>query len=342
MQSSSPGISENSGEARSDGAMPRATTRRERSDAISRNLIIALFAVAAVLLFPSFCNLGAQAGQLPGLINSSSIQSESLRQAANPAAKLKGAQEDSCLKALPTPSPSPGLHRVLQLVNCAKGATLLGAANAAQQKGGNPQPIFPREGRWELGPQGGGKNVLTFDILLNWEDTKCPPSAHGMCGGIVGPRFWARTGCRVNIDFDKAQCETGGCGGRYDCSAARQSNSVGTTVSEWTFAEPVPDGGPTKYLKDSPDISAVDGANLNMDILPLGGDPHDPFDIPNSGPQEGQMGHDIQWLAEQYPLTMHDQDVRADCNPASFQLLRSTLATSNPYGFVILNNNQHE
>jgi len=296
-----------------------------------RILIVALSTLVFSSVPCSWLTVSACADEVSDLMKSNRL--ENLNQAENPSRELRGTQEDNCLRSVPTPSPAPGLHRVVQLVNCAKGVTLLGAANAAQQKGGNPQPILPNEGHWELGPQGGGNNVLTFEIPLNWENTKCPENAHGMCQGIVGPRFWARTGCRVDIDFDKAQCETGGCGGRYDCSAARQSNSVGTTVSEWTFAEPVTNSPPTKmYLKDSPDISAVDGANLNMDIEPVDGSPHDPFDI--NGP--GKAPHDIQWLAEQFPLTMQGQDIRADCNVADFQLLRSTLATSNPYGFVIL------
>jgi Thaumatin family len=249
------------------------------------------------------------------------------------------AQGDSCLDNLPTPQLQTGLHRVVQLVNCSQHA-LLGTANAAQQKGKNPLPVLPREGTWIMGPVRSGSNVLTLDIPLEWEDTKCPASAHGMCQGILGPRFWARTGCRYDIPFDKAQCETGGCGGRYDCSAARLAASVGTTVSEWTFNEPVTNGtGTISYFKDSPDISAVDGLNLNMDIQPLGGDAHDPFDTPPNCHDQpsGCTGHDIQWLAEQYPLTAHGQDPRADanCSPANFRLMRSTLTTGKPYGFVI-------
>ena len=283
---------------------------------------------------------GAQADEASELRSSGSDHLEDSVQRKGLKSKSKS-ELDTCLALVPTPQPSPGLHRVVQLVNCASNATLLGAANAAEQKFGNPRPVLPREGTWELGAQGSGKNVLTVEIPLNWEDTKCPPNAHGMCEGIIGPRFWSRTGCWFDVVFDKAQCETGGCDGRYDCSAARLSASAGTTVSEWTFAEPVPDGAPTPtYLKDSPDISSVDGANLNMDIQPLGGDPHDPFDRPPSRSNEGEMGHDIQWLAERYPLTMHHQDLRADCNPAEFQLRRSTLATSNPYGLVILDDNK--
>ena len=81
------------------------------------------------------------------------------------------------------------------------------------------------------GPLGSGKNVLTIDIPPEWEAT--------IGAGATGPRLWARTGCRYDIASDRAQCETGGCGGKYDCSAAKLGASVGTTVSEWTFYEHV-------------------------------------------------------------------------------------------------------
>jgi hypothetical protein len=272
-----------------------------------------------------------------------------------------------CLAKVPVPAVQDGLHRVIQLVNCSD-QDLLGAADAAQQKGGQPVPVLPEHGTWVIkkaGTKGSAHNpnpnVLTIDIPTQWENATCPQDAHGMCQGIIGPRFWARTGCRYDLGFDKAQCETGGCGGRYDCSAARLNSTGPTTISEWTFAQPVTNAAtpPISYLKDSPDISTVDGANLNMDIEPVclptgscttcamppcsGGDPHDPFDVPNSGANEGQHGHDIQWLAEQYPLTVHGQDVRASCAPAAFQLTRLTLtpaqvAMGNSHiGFVYVN-----
>ena len=246
---------------------------------------------------------------------------------------------------------------MIQLVNCSN-QTVLGTANAAQQKGGPELPVFPEEGTWIMQPVGSANhaNVLTIDIPVQWENTICPKSAHGMCEGIIGPRFWPRTGCRYDLSFSKAQCETGGCSGQYDCSAARQSASVGTTVAEWTFNQPVanletlppnnwcmgdglPPSPPTiSYCADFPDISAVDGANLNMDIQPLNASAHDPFDTP-PGCVPGSptsVGHDIQWLAEQYPLTTHGADLRAKCDVADFQLKRSTLAKSGlPRGVIV-------
>jgi Thaumatin family len=315
----------------------------------NKKILVVAFLIMGLSLLPRTSWIAsAHADQLSDLMNAPSDQRENFGQVGGPNTSGLKSQWDSCLIRVPTPKVRAGLHRVVQLVNCSE-QDLLGAANAAQQKGGQPVPVMPQTGTWLIKKAGSpnNSNVLTIDIPLTWEDTKCPPEAHGMCQGIVGPRLWARTGCRYDLGFDKAQCETGGCGGRYDCSAARLANSVGTAVSEWTFAEPVnnsPAQPPVSYLKDSPDISAVDGANLNMDIQPLingtrgcgpdcGGDPHDPFDV--NGP--GKAPHDIQWLAEQYPLTMHGQDARASCAPSAFQLTRSILTTTNPYGFVFVN-----
>lgn len=242
---------------------------------------------------------------------------------------------DTCLANLPVPTPIPPAHRVVQLVNCSD-QTLLGAANAAKQPGpAGPTSVFPREGTWVMAPAAAGStaNVLTIDIPPQWENTKCAPGVSSC--DAVGPRFWARTGCRYDIASGRAQCETGGCGGQYDCSAAKQGASVGTTIAEWTFYEPVvaplpPDKPRLRYYKDSPDISAVDGVNLTIDIQPLNGSPHDPFDALG--------GHDIQWLAEQYPLSKAGQDLRASGQCLdTFRLKRSDL-TSGTRAYVIVDN----
>lgn len=311
------------------GDTARAIHRGRRRRITAEILIVALVALVCATLPKAPWTAIARADDLSDLMNLPSDQLENLDQADEPAARSRGA--DPCLEKLPVPQLKSGLHRVIQLVNCSNEA-VLGTANAAQQLGSNPVSVMPREGTWLMKPAGAPRdgNVLTIDVPLEWEDTKCP-SGQKECEGIVGPRFWARTGCRYDLAFDKAQCETGGCGGRYDCSAARLAASVGTTVAEWTFNEPVKNTKGTNYFKDSPDISAVDGANLNMDIQPVGSSPHDPFD------KDG--GHDIQWLAEQYPLTIHGEDLRSDanCNVADFRLRRSALATGKPYGFVIVN-----
>jgi hypothetical protein len=51
-------------------------------------------------------------------------------QAVTPYKYVPNDSGDQCLASLPIPSPAPGLHRVLQLVNCSN-QSLLGAANAA-------------------------------------------------------------------------------------------------------------------------------------------------------------------------------------------------------------------
>ncbi|VTZ50389.1 Thaumatin pathogenesis-related protein [Methylocella tundrae] len=232
---------------------------------------------------------------------------------------------DPCLQGLPTPTPQqPAVHRVLQLINCSN-QVVLGAANAAGKAGVVPlKSVFPREKTWVMQPYPPSTpngNILTIDVPPKWESTIGP--------GSTGPRIWARTGCRYDIASDRAQCETGGCGGKYDCSAAKLGASVGTTVAEWTFYEQVTAGNIT-YFKDSPDISAVDGVNLNMDIQPVGGHSVDPFDALG--------GHDIQWLAQNYPLTKHGQDMRSDARCLEkFRLQRSDL-TSGIYAFVIVGN----
>jgi hypothetical protein len=233
----------------------------------------------------------------------------------------------NCLVSLPVKTPQAGAHRVIQLVNCSN-QVLLGAANGAYRAGEPSTAVFPREGTWVMQSYDRSKpynqtlpnpNILTIDIPREWEDTS--PA------GSLGPRFWARTGCRYDIASDRAQCETGGCGGTYDCSKANLADVGATTLSEWTFYQKVSSGG-ISYFKDSPDISAVDGVNLTIDIQQVNGSATDPFDALG--------GHSINWLAENTPLTQHGQDLRATCIP-SFQLKRSDM-TSGILGFVMIGN----
>lgn len=246
---------------------------------------------------------------------------------------------------VPIPTVKPGLHKVVQLVNCSN-QTILGTANAAHNASSPPTPVFPREKTWVMAPAGspGNANVLTIDIPLEWENT--------VAEGSVGPNFWARTGCRYDTVAGVAQCETGGCSGFYDCSKALLGPPNGTTLAEWTFYQPfvaqrLPNwrgkgrldrAQQATFYLDHPDISAVNGVNLNIDIQPVGGSTSNPTDPA-----------DAQWLAQNYPLTVHGADLRApglglgQCSPA-FQLKRSDLTgiTSPPttpgqapYAFVI-------
>lgn len=284
--------------------------------------IVASLVVSVALMLMVAC---ASSG--PEKVNSAPV----IGGAGDTGNRTKGGGAD-CLANVPTPTPNPPAHRVIQLVNCSD-QTLLGAANAAKQPGQQLSSVFPRERTWVMQPVGSPNfgNVLIIDIPPRWENTKCAPGAK-TCDAVA-PRFWARTGCRYDIASDRAQCETGSCGGKYDCSRAQLGTSVGTTIAEWTFYEPVkaPLNAPTVfYNKDSASISAVDGVNLTIDIQPLNGSPHNPFDVLG--------GHDIQWLAEQYPLSRSGQDLREPGRcPDTFRLMRSDL-TAGTRAFVIVDN----
>ena len=68
-----------------------------------------------------------------------------------------------------------------------------------------------------------------------------------------------------------------------------------------------------------PDISAVNGANLTIDVYPRGGDAMNPT-----------SKTDFHWLAYNWPLTVHGEDLREPgrCQTATtgvFQLFRSDI-----------------
>jgi len=233
------------------------------------------------------------------------------------------------LDNLPVPAPrNPAVKRQVQLVNCSN-QVILGAANAAHDAGQPPYPVFPQEGTWAMQPYGtaNNANVLTIDI---------PPQWYGqfMKGGVA-PNFWARTGCRYDPVANRAQCETGGCGGQYDCSSANISPPPGTTLAEWTFYQQF-----GNVFIDSPDISAVNGANLTIDIAPRGGDDLNPLNA-----------KDFHWLKWNYPLTVHGADLRAPgkcSNPSfgSFAVKRSDIDQTQSVepnypllGYVIVDSN---
>ena len=225
------------------------------------------------------------------------------------------------------PPKDPSIKRQIQLINCTN-QVILGAANAAHDAGQPPYPVFPQEGTWVMRPYPAvnDANVLTIDI---------PPQWYGQfASGGVAPNFWARTGCRYDTVADRAQCETGGCGGQFDCSSANISPPPGTTLAEWTFYQQF-----GSYFIDSPDISAVNGANLTIDISPRGGDDRNP-----TNPK------DFHWLAWNYPLTVHGADLRepSKCAKGGYDFLvkRSDIDKTignQPYhpalGYVIVDGN---
>ena len=206
----------------------------------------------------------------------------------------------------PVPVPLPG-QNVVQFYNQSPVTLLLGAFG--------PTAVEPREGTWELPPQ----QWLTLDIPVSWDYT--------IKQGSSGIRFWTRTGCRYDKESDIAQCETGDCGGKYNCSASHLAGVPPATLAEFCFGcAPLTD--PPAPQPPSPplpinlwDVSAVDGVNLSMDITPLGAysatNPYSPGDIfwctfPNSVP-----GADLRGANPQGKMYC----------PSDFQLRRSQLTT---------------
>ena len=232
------------------------------------------------------------------------------------------------LDNLPVPPPKdPNVKRQVQLVNCTD-QIVLGAANAAHEANQPPYPVFPQDGTWVMQAYGSANNanVLTIDV---------PPQWYGQFKtGGVAPNFWGRTGCRYDPVANRAQCETGGCGGQYDCSSANISPPPATTLAEWTFYQNF-----NGTFIDSPDISAVNGANLTMDISPRGGSRRNPLNP-----------KDFHWLAWNYPLAVHGADLRepTSCskNGNDFKIKRSDIdksVGSLPFhpalGYVIVDSN---
>src|SRR5271155_5032229 len=90
-------------------AIPQAIHRHKRSRAVEKILFVALLAFGFSSLSQALWTVSAHADEVSDLMSSPSDQSENLSQ---PDAV------DSCLANLPTPPLKPGLHRVIQLVNC--------------------------------------------------------------------------------------------------------------------------------------------------------------------------------------------------------------------------------
>jgi hypothetical protein len=240
------------------------------------------------------------------------------------------------LANLPVKDPKePTIKRQVQLVNCSD-QVLLGAANAARAKDQPAWPVFPQEGTWVMQPFNPNNpadysNVLTIDI---------PPQWYGQhVGGNTG-NFWARTGCRYDITANRAVCETGGCSSQYDCSSGNISPPALATIVEWTFYQHF-EGTRDDLFIDSPDISAVNGASLTVDVSPKGGDEFNPTNA-----------KDHHWLNWNYPLTVHGADLREPGNcqtntaGTKFKVNRSQIDTTMGvlpnyplFGYVIVDSN---
>ncbi|MDX2169952.1 MAG: thaumatin family protein [Deltaproteobacteria bacterium] len=250
-----------------------------------------------------------------------------------PCAPLDGAACPSCTtdvpgaspyqNGLPVPSPLPGHHYVVQLVN-ESNVTILAGANAAHRgssvpNGPVPPPIavLPREGTWVMQPKGApnNANILTIDIPPEWEGTQCPQSNQDCQAN--GPRFFPRTGCKYDIAANLAQCETGSCGDAYDCGqqALRDpprasAGRAPVSIVEWTFNSQ----GGQGY--NYPDISLVDGVSLTVDVQAIG---------PHCASKAG-VPSEPNWLSENQPLAIHGADLRdpGRCLP-TFRLTRGEI-----------------
>lgn len=189
----------------------------------------------------------------------------------------------------PLPVESPN-NIVIQFLNSTSEALLLAAAGPEI-----PDMPLPREGTWTMPPGG----ILTLDIPKEWEGTAGRQ--------VLGPRFWARSGCRYNVADNKAQCEIGSCGDLYNCYSGAQGGITGkppVTLAEFCFAC---GGGLTHY-----DVSLVDGYSLSCDILPIGGTGNP------SNPYQNVTG-----------LCNPGMDLRSRC-PSDFQLKSSQLGSHIP------------
>ena len=299
-----------------------AIRRHSRTRLIGTFVIVSLL---AALGFSSFFGLfrttTARAQDLSDLINGSSEQGRTSNPAEAAAVADCQTTREAYEKTLPIPEPTagvpPNIGYVVQLVN-ETNVTLLAAANAAHANGtGNAISVLPREGTWIMGPMGAPNwpdgtpgNTLTIDIPPGWEHSIC---GHGTSAapGCVGPLFWARTGCRYDVAGGLAQCETGTCSSFYDCSANHQSPTGPKAIAEWTFRD--------DNNNCAPDISVVDGGNLNMDIEPIGAG------YPNQVPPG--FSAEVWMSPENLPLTKCGEDLRSstNCPIGQFQLKRKEL-----------------
>eukprot|EP01124_Arcella_intermedia_P005743 TRINITY_DN13389_c0_g2_i4.p1 TRINITY_DN13389_c0_g2~~TRINITY_DN13389_c0_g2_i4.p1 ORF type:complete len:229 (-),score=14.56 TRINITY_DN13389_c0_g2_i4:464-1150(-) len=171
-----------------------------------------------------------------------------------------------------------------------------------------PSAVFPEEATWKVD---WGENI-TIKIPKNWLHTQ---NHHKR--SLVGPRFWARTGCRYDLSEGRAQCETGDCSNNYDCSAAKLAGKAPTSLAEFCFEC----GDSYTYY----DVSLVDGYSVSVDIVPgphsptRPGDPENPF-----------------WCKSE--LCLPGEDTRTDC-PSAFLLKNDDLNmydTSSPLSKVRL------
>jgi Thaumatin family len=110
--------------------------------------------------------------------------------------------------------------------------------------GPNPGYSTPNNGGWAM-PSG---STTTLTITGQW-----------------GGRFWGRTYCNFDSNGN-GHCETGDCGGVLQCNG--NWSVAPNTLGEFYLPD---DGSPDVY-----NISYVDGFNIPMTIIPIGGVPPTP------------------------------------------------------------------
>lgn len=194
--------------------------------------------------------------------------------------------------------------------------------------------LFAAFGPTQIVPEGGVANwaqppggSLILDIPISWFNT--------VAQGTAGPRIWARTGCRYDIDNDRAQCESGDCSGHFDCGTAGWNGTsrvplagqAPVTIGEFCFNCP-PADHPTLYVNYW-DVSLVDGGTLTMNIQPTGSfsssDPVNPGDqfwcqqvnqtyAPNSVPGKDLRDNSICPQAWRLTSSMLDMFIKGDPN----------------------------
>ena len=156
---------------------------------------------------------------------------------------------------LPTPpQPLPNQY-VLQFINQTNQTLLLGAQGPVLPI--TPRSPFPVSGeKWTLPA---GSNII-LDVPVSWYG----PTQ------TVSPRFWVRTGCRYDPVSGFAQCESGDCSLSYDCLTGGKAP---VSLIEFCFN--------CGQFSDEVvyDVSLVDGFNVGVNVIPIGGsstDPHNP------------------------------------------------------------------
>lgn len=98
----------------------------------------------------------------------------------------------------------------------------------------------PKDGGFHLGV---GEETV-FDVPFGWSG-----------------RIWGRQGCCFD-EQGRGSCETGGCGGKLRCGGT--GGAPPATLVEMTFGTPQ---SPLHYY----DVSLVDGFNLPVTMVPIGG-----------------------------------------------------------------------